>query len=201
MLLGVDEDFVVENLSLSVEVVFLYCRTIEDIISTERIAIKIKEKKCSSSSAALLSDDDLNFAFWLWFGSMAFIISIIGALVALAGFHLQDERMHEIRNRPVRERLVKFLQRIAWIPVYINKIIWAGIKRLIRPKIVEKEVVVEKIVEKIVEKNIGEKIVYEKVEVPKEVVRKELVYVPLPTDDEELLKRGPFTPVDKDKKK
>ena len=45
MLLGVDEDFVVENLSLSVEVVFLYCRTIEDIISTERIAIKIKEKK------------------------------------------------------------------------------------------------------------------------------------------------------------
>ena len=34
----------------------------------------------------------------------------------------------------------------------------------------------EKEVEKIVEKNVGEKIVYEKVEVPKEVIRKELVY-------------------------
>ena len=34
-----------------------------------------------------------------------------------------------------------------------------------------------------------------------EVIRKEMVYVPLPTDDEELLKRGPFTSIDKDKKK
>ena len=65
----------------------------------------------------------------------------------------------------------------------------------------EKEVIVEKEVEKIVEKYVGEKIVYEKVEIPKEVIRKEMVYVPLPTDDEELLKRGPFTAVDKDKKK
>ena len=75
--------------------------------------------------------------------------------------------------------------------------------RLRKPKIVEKEVVVEKEVEKIVEKNVGEKIVYEKVEVPKEVVRKEMVYVPLPTDDEELLKKGPFKApdYDKDKKK
>jgi hypothetical protein len=148
-----------------------------------------------------LTQKDVDRAFWIWFGSMAFIISIIGSLVALAGFHLQDERMHEIRNRPIKERFARFFRNIAWIPVYINKYLWAGVKRLTKPKIVEKEVekVVEK--EKIVEKNIGEKIVYEKVEVPKEVVRKEMVYVPLPTDDEELLKRGPFTSVDKDKKK
>ena len=70
----------------------------------------------------------------------------------------------------IKARLGRFFRNIAWIPVYINKYIWAGIKRLRKPKIVEKEVVVEKEVEKIVEKNIGEKIVYEKVEVPKEVV-------------------------------
>ena len=163
--------------------------------------VKAEKKKCSSSSAALLSDDDLNFAFWLWFGTLAFVISVIGTLIALAGLHLQDERMHEIRNRPMKERFSRFFRNIAWIPVYINKYIWAGVKRLTKPKIVEKEIIVEKEVEKIVEKNIGEKIVYEKVEVPKEVVRKEMVYVPLPTDDEELLKRGPFTAVDKDKKK
>ncbi len=60
---------------------------------------------------------------------------------------------------------------------------------------------VEKIVEKIVEKPVGQKIVYEKVEVPKEVIRKELVYVPLPTDDTGVLKKGPFSvPEDKTKK-
>ena len=134
-----------------------------------------------------LSQKDVDKAFWLWFGSMAFIISIIGSLVALAGFHLQDERMHAKRNRPVKERFGRFFRNIAWIPVYINKYIWAGVKRLTKPKIIEKEVIVEKEVEKIVEKNVGEKIVYEKVEIPKEVVRKELVYVPLPTDDEELI--------------
>ena len=42
-----------------------------------------------------------------------------------------------------------------------------------------------------------------KVEVPKETIRKEIVYVPLPTDDEDLLKKGPFNApnYDKDKKK
>jgi len=174
----------------------------KNILKTnETEIIQNQEGKCSSSSAALLSDDDLNFAFWLWFGTLAFVISVIGTLIALAGLHLQDERMHEIRNRPMKERFARFFRNIAWIPVYVNKYIWAGAKRLIKPKIVEKEVFVEKEVEKIVEKNVGEKIIYEKVEVPKEVIRKEMVYVPLPTDDEELLKRGPFTSIDKDKKK
>ena len=35
----------------------------------------------------------------------------------------------------------------------------------------------------------------------KEVIRKELVYVPLPTDDEELIKKGPIKATDYDKKK
>ena len=95
--------------------------------------------------------------------------------------------------------------RVSRFFVLLNKYIWGKIKRFRDPKIkiVEKEIVVEKEVEKIVEKNIGEKIVYEKVEVPKEVVRKEMVYVPLPTDDEKLLKKGPFKAqdYDKDKKK
>ena len=56
---------------------------------------------------------------------------------------------------------------------------------------------------KIASINVGEKIVYEKVEVPKETIRKEIVYVPLPTDDEALLKKGPFNApnYEKDKKK
>jgi hypothetical protein len=113
---------------------------------------------------------------------------------------LLDPRLHIVRNK--RTAHWKGLSiRISRFFVLLNKYIWGKIKRFRDPKIVEKEVVVEKEVEKIIEKNIGEKIVYEKVEIPKEVVRKEMVYVPLPTDDVELLKRGPFTSVDKDKKK
>ena len=148
-----------------------------------------------------LTQKDVDRAFWIWFGSMALIISIIGSLVALAAFHLQDERMHEIRNRPVKVKFARLIRNIAWVPVYINKYFWTAIKRLAKPKIIEKEVEVEKIVEKVVEKNVGEKIVYEKVEVPKEVIKKEMVYVPLPTDDEELLKKGPFTKDESKKKK
>ncbi len=148
-----------------------------------------------------LTQKDVDRAFWIWFGSMALIISIIGSLVALAAFHLQDERMHEIRNRPVKVKFARLIRNIAWVPVYINKYFWTAIKRLAKPKIIEKEVEVERIVEKVVEKNVGEKIVYEKVEVPKEVIKKEMVYVPLPTDDEELLKKGPFTKDENKKKK
>ena len=47
------------------------------------------------------------------------------------------------------------------------------------------------------------KVVVKEVEVPKEIetLRKEIVYVPLPTDDEELLKKGPFNAIDYDKDK
>ena len=88
--------------------------------------------------------------------------------------------------------------------VYINKYIWAGVKRLKDPKIVKEKVEVE--VEKIIEKPIfKDKVVYVDQEVPRETIieKKEMVYVPLPTDDEELLKKGPFKApdYDKDKKK
>jgi len=172
----------------------------EDKMQNERIV----SKNCSNASAALLSDDDLNFAFWLWFGTLGFVISVMGTFLALAGLHLQDERMHEIRNRPIREKFGRFFRNIAWIPVYINKLIWAGVKKLTNPKIVKEKVEVE--VEKIIEKPVlEEKIVYVDREVPKETIieKKEIVYVPLPTDDEELLKKGPFKApdYDKDKKK
>jgi len=128
-----------------------------------------------------------------------------------------DPRLHIIRNK--RTAHWKGLSiRISKLIVLINKYVWGKIKRFRDPnvKIIEKEVVVEKEVEKIVEKPIEvekivekivekpveiEKIVIKEVEVPKEIetIRKEMVYVPLPTDDEELLKKGPFSAPDYDK--
>ena len=171
------------------------------IIEFEKKAVKA-ETNISESVYADLPQGAITAAFWLWFGVLSFIISVTGTMLAFASLVLLDPRLHIIRNkrtanwRGLSIRISKFF-------VLINKYLWGKIKRFRDPnvKIVEKEVVVEKEVEKIVEKNIGEKIVYEKVEVPKEVIRKELIYVPLPTDDEELIKKGPIKTTDYDKKK
>ena len=171
------------------------------IIEFEKKAVKA-ETNISESVYADLPQGAITAAFWLWFGVLSFIISVTGTMLAFASLVLLDPRLHIIRNK--RTANLRGLSiRISKFFVLINKYLWGKIKRFRDPnvKIVEKEVVVEKEVEKIVEKNIGEKIVYEKVEVPKEVIRKELIYVPLPTDDEELIKKGPIKTTDYDKKK
>jgi len=145
----------------------------------------------------------LTAAFWLWFGVLGFIISITGTMLAFASLVLLDPRLHVIRNKKtaywkgVSLRISKFF-------VLLNKYIWGLIKRFRDPKVEIKEIEVEKVVEKIIEKPVEvEKVVIKEVEVPKEIetLRKEIVYVPLPTDDEELLKKGPFHAIDYDKNK
>ena len=88
----------------------------------------------------------------------------------------------------------------------MRRYIHGRIKRFKDPII--KEVKVEVEVEKIVKEPVyvyKDKIVHVEKEVPvkEEIIKKEIVYVPLPTDDEELLKKGPFMAPgdDKDKKK
>jgi hypothetical protein len=165
--------------------------------------LKRDENKIEESVYADLPRAALTAAFWLWFGVLGFIISVTGTMLAFASLVLLDPRLHIIRNKKtaywkgVSIRVSKFF-------VLVNKYIWGKIKRLKDPKIIEKEIEVEKIVEKIIEKPvIEEKIVIKEVEVPKEIetIRKEIVYVPLPTDNEELLKKGPFNAPDYDKNK
>ena len=43
MLLGVDEDFVISELDTETSIAFIYCRTVEDLLSTEKISQKIRE--------------------------------------------------------------------------------------------------------------------------------------------------------------
>ncbi|GEM_PF-267653 len=43
MIMGVEENWVVEHLKKNVSIVYLYCRTVEDLISTERLALAIKK--------------------------------------------------------------------------------------------------------------------------------------------------------------
>ena len=189
-----------KNSNLDNEAIDKQIQRLEKQIKDFENKADIESQNIEESIYADLPQGAITAAFWLWFGVLSFIISVTGTMLAFASLVLLDPRLHVIRNkktaywRGVSIRLSKFF-------VLVNKYIWGKIKRFRDPKIVEKEVVVEKEVEKIVEKNVGEKIVYEKVEVPKEVIRKEIVYVPLPTDDESLLKKGPISAPDYDKNK
>ena len=176
-----------------------------------RLAVMIKvgpgqwffdEKVDGQISEADLTQEDIDRAFWLWFGFLAFVISIIGTLVAFAGLHLMDERMHEIRNKPIGKNTLRY--RLSRLLVLTVQFLNTSIKKKLKPntieKIIEKEVEVEKIIEKVIYKD---KIIHVDKEVPKETFIKEMVYVPLPTDNAELLKKGPFkaSNYDKNKKK
>ena len=134
-----------------------------------------------------LSARDLERAFWVFGGLLAFIISVIGTLVAFAGLHMQDREAHLKHNKILASKTT-FGYRLRRLISNLSRYLQTSISIMLKPKtvekIVEKEVEVEKIVEKPV---IEEKIVYQKVEVPKEVVKKELVHVPLWTQDPDLI--------------
>lgn len=176
---------------------------------------------------AQVNKEQLKWISIIWFGSIAFIISTMGTVLALISVILQDPDAFVARS-PIsfKKTITKILLIIGW---RLNKLIRAlanlllsftkvlisiaeifrGFigrplqrsiraflvrlrKRINKPKIikervevekekiVEKEVPVEKIVE--VEKEVIKEVPVDKIviqEVPKEIVRKELVYVPL----------------------
>ena len=89
--------------------------------------------------------------------------------------------------------------RIGRILITLRRFITKRFVLLFKPKIVEKEIEVEKIVEKIVEKPvIQEKIIEKEIEVPKQIEKKIFVHVPFPTDDPEVIKKGPMIYNNKD---
>ena len=143
-----------------------------------------------------LSTKDVERAFWLLYGLLAIIISIIGTLIAAAGVHLQDRDVHIRKNKKYMSKLT--------LGYSLRKLVVRMSRYFTKPKtiekIIEKEVEVEKIIEKPV---IEEKIVYQKIEVPKETVKKELVHVPLWTQDPALISKkiDISEPQDKPKKK
>ena len=137
----------------------------------------------------LLTEDDLQYAFLLFFGAMALVISVAGTMVALASLHLQDPRMQEDRKTAKRlGPIAKFFRSIQFMFISLRK-------RLMKPKIVEvineKEVVVEK---EVVKEVPVDQIVYR--DVPKEVIRRELVHVPMYTNDKDLLGTTTFKDLD-----
>ena len=187
---------------------------LEIIKIEEEVSEKEDELNIEMAILTSLEDDNLRFegvisqpemdrAFWVWFGGLSLVISIIGTLVAIAGLHLQDERMHQIRNKKINPN--RYWKQIKLFPAHLNRLIFAMRKRLLNPvkvkvyETIEVEKIVDRIVEKpypvekIVEKPIEHvKVEFQRVEVPKEVIRKEIVYVPFPTNEKGILDKGPY---------
>ena len=193
--------FSVERTSKELEIIDNQISILNDQIIINDKKIELAKAKGSTKSVySDIPEASLTFAFWIWFGVLSFIVSITGTMLAFASLNLRDPRMHRDRNENKLKRIglfwwfVRLLSRRA-------KYIKQKTKLLFKPNIVEKkvEVEVEKVVEKIVEKPIiQEKIIEKEIEVPKQIEKKVFVHVPFPTDDPEVIKKGPMIYNDKD---
>ncbi len=175
----------------------------EQKLTNEQRIIQEREKGATKTVYSDIPQAALTFAFWIWFGVLSFIVSITGTMLAFASLNLRDPRMHDDRQKTQLKRRGLFWWFVRLLSAW-TKNLRVKTRQLFKPNIVEKkvEVEVEKIVEKIVEKPvIQEKIIEKEIEVPKQIEKKVFVHVPFPTDDPEVIKKGPMIYNDKDKKK
>ena len=117
-----------------------------------------------------VTKDELKFISFVWFGSLAFVVAAMGTLLALAGLVL---RYHEPGVAASRRRAARALRSIRWAATGYRGRFRTGPPPV---KVEIKEVVKEVPVDRVVFRD-----------VPREVVVKELVYVPLYTNDPSLL--------------
>ena len=127
----------------------------------------------NKESAADLDRKDVMSIAGLWFGSLAMLIAVTGILLAFASYVIRDPYIED-RSSPhdnfgsLTRKTFNSLRRLF--------IYWRRVQRRPIIKEVPKEVVREVPVEKVI-----------RVEVPVEIIKKEIVHVPLYTDDKSLL--------------
>ena len=127
----------------------------------------------------LISEKQITRFAAFWYGSIALIVSTMGIFLAFASFifmysGIDFKELKENKPGPLRRAFINMMES--------RKKRYDNPEKIVK---VTKEVPVEKIVKETVE---VEKVVYR--EVPKEVVRKEVIHVPIYTNDTDLLKFG-----------
>lgn len=177
---------------LDIEKKILIEKRIKD--TRKRIA-ELESNSFSAKAYYKITRDDLNRSFIYFWGVLGVIISLLGTMLAFIGLHLSDPSVAEAKiQSPNKTSLTKSIM------MSLRRLLIALTKRLMKPKIVTKDVIVEKEVDKIIYKDrVVEKEVdkiiykdrvvteYKNVEVPVETVRKELIHVPMYTNDKSLL--------------
>jgi len=151
-------------------------------------------------NAADIKNEQVRTVAYTWFGSIAFIAASVGAIIALAGFILQDPESYKplkIRKNPIKysvRRLLILMRRTykkrksGLIRGALRRMMVDIRRRVREPKIKIQKVEVSTVIEKTKEVEVlgPEKVVYK--EVPKEIIRKELVYVPIYSVEDGTLK-------------
>ncbi|MDC1358959.1 hypothetical protein N8292_00515 [Gammaproteobacteria bacterium] len=138
-------------------------------------------------SAAEITVEELKVVTSIWFGSIALIASLVGAVLALAGFVLQDPESYKPvlnKKRPFQNAARGILIRLRKFYTYRKtgvlrttlRSLLVDIRRWMRaPRIKYVEV---KVPHEVIKEVPGpERVVYK--EVPKEIIKNEIVYVPL----------------------
>lgn len=125
-------------------------------------------------SAADLDRKDVMFIATLWFGSLAILIAITGILLALASYVIRDPAIPNDREYDSMSAFYKSIRSFRRLLIYIRKRNRGVIIKEI-PKEVIKEVPVDRVV---------------MVEKPIEIIKKEIVHVPLYTEDKSLLSKA-----------
>jgi hypothetical protein len=128
----------------------------------------------NKESAADLGRKDVMTIATLWFGSLALLIAVTGILLAFASYVIRDP---SIADYKADRDSIPSITKKAFNSARRLIIYWRQVQR--RPVI--KEIATEVIKEVPVEKVV-------KVEVPVEIIKKEIVHVPLYTEDKSLLK-------------
>jgi len=128
----------------------------------------------SKESAADLDRKDVMTIASLWFGSLAMLIAITGILLAFASYVIRDPYIED--QAGPRDNVVslskKTINSLRRLVIY-----WRRVQRKPVIREVEKEIIREIPIEKVV-----------RVEVPIEIIKKEIVHIPLYTDDKSLIK-------------
>ncbi len=148
---------------------------------------RITARFYNRESAAEITVDELKVVTTIWFGSIALIAAMIGPILALAGFILQDPESYKPtinKKRPfinaargilIRLRRFYTKRRTGVVRTSIRALLIDVRKWFRSPKIKFKEI---KVPHEVIKEVPGpEKIVYK--EIPKEVIKNEIVYVPL----------------------
>jgi len=128
----------------------------------------------NKESAADLARKDVMTIASLWFGSLAMLIAVTGILLAFASYVIRDPYIDDYVGPhdnvvSLSKKTINSLRRLI--------IYWRRVQRKPIIKEIEKEVIKEIPVEKVV-----------RVEIPIEVIKKEIVHIPLYTDDKSLIK-------------
>lgn len=127
----------------------------------------------NKESAADLDRKDVMSIAGLWFGSLALLIAVTGILLAFASYVIRDPY---IEDRSSPHDNLSSLSRKSFNSLRRLFIYWRRVQRSPVIKEVPKEVIKEVPVEKVI-----------RVEVPIEIIKKEIVHVPLYTNDKSLL--------------